>query len=103
MIRCLIVDDEPLAQEVLENYVARISGLQLVRKCEIAMQAFVVLHKVQIYLIFLDIRMPVISGLGFLKSLNQPPPVILTTAFPQHAVESYDLNVIDYLLKPISF
>ena len=103
MIRCILVDDEPLALEVLENYVERVSELQLVRKCDDALQAFEILHKEPIDLIFLDIQMPVIDGLGFLKSLKNPPAVILTTAFPQHAVESYNLNVVDFLLKPISF
>lgn len=103
MLRCLIVDDEPLAQEVIENYILRVSDLQLVKKCDDAMQAFDVLRKEKIDLIFLDIQMPVIDGLGFLKSMKNTPSVIITTAFPQHALESYDFDVVDYLLKPISF
>jgi DNA-binding LytR/AlgR family response regulator len=103
MLRCIIVDDEPLAQEVIENYISRVSELSLVRKCDDAMQAFEVLRKEKIDLIFLDIQMPVIDGLGFLKSVKHAPSVIITTAFPQHAVESYNFEVIDYLLKPISF
>lgn len=103
MIKCLIVDDEPLAQEVIENYVARIPHLLVVKKCSDAIQAFEALKKEKIDLIFLDIQMPVIDGLGFLKSVKNTPAVIITTAFPQHALESYDFDVTDYLLKPISF
>ncbi|MBK5286246.1 MAG: response regulator transcription factor [Bacteroidia bacterium] len=103
MLRCLIIDDEPLAQEVIENYILRVRDLQLVKKCDDALQAFEVLRKEKIDLIFLDIQMPVIDGLGFLKSMKITPAVIITTAFPQHALESYDFDVVDYLLKPISF
>jgi DNA-binding LytR/AlgR family response regulator len=103
MIKCLIVDDEPLAQEVIENYITRIPNLEVVKKCSDAIQAFEVMKKEKIDLIFLDIQMPVIDGLGFLKSIKNIPAVIITTAFPQHALESYDFDVTDYLLKPISF
>jgi len=102
-MRCLIVDDEPLAQEVLENYVQRVEELHLVKKCSNAMQAMQVLHKDKVDLIFLDIQMPAMDGLSFLKSLKNPPSVILTTAYPKYAVQGYDLDVVDYLLKPISF
>lgn len=104
MLKCIIVDDEPLAQEVLENYVQRIGGeLNLVKKCNNALDAFQSLHNERIDLLFLDIQMPVIDGLSFLKSLKNPPAVILTTAYPNHAIEGFDLDVVDYLLKPISF
>jgi DNA-binding LytR/AlgR family response regulator len=103
MIKCLIVDDEPLAQEVIENYITRIPNLEVVKKCSDAIQAFEVMKKEKIDLIFLDIQMPVIDGLSFLKSVKSIPSVIITTAFPQHALESYDFDVTDYLLKPISF
>ena len=103
MIKCLIVDDEPLAQEVIENYIARIPNLEVVKKCSDAIQAFEVMKKEKIDLVFLDIQMPVIDGIGFLKSVKNIPSVIITTAFPQHALESYDFDVTDYLLKPISF
>ena len=103
MLRCLIVDDEPLAQEIIENYISRVRELTLVKKCDDAMQAFEILRKEKIDLIFLDIQMPVIDGLGFLKSIKNAPGVIITTAFPQHALESYDFDVIDYLMKPVSF
>ncbi|HYV94846.1 MAG TPA: LytTR family DNA-binding domain-containing protein [Chitinophagales bacterium] len=102
-MKCLIVDDEPLAQEVLENYVQRVEELHLVKKCSNAMQAMQVLHKDKVDLIFLDIQMPAMDGLSFLKSLKNPPSVILTTAYPKYAVQGYDLDVVDYLLKPISF
>jgi len=102
-MKCLIVDDEPLAQEVIESYIARIPNLQVVKKCSDAIQAFEVMKKEKIDLIFLDIQMPVIDGLGFLKSVKNIPAVIITTAFPQHALESYDFDVTDYLLKPVSF
>lgn len=104
MLKCIIVDDEPLAQEVLENYLQRIGGeMHLVKKCSNALDAFQALHDERIDLLFLDIQMPVIDGLSFLKSLKNPPSVILTTAYPNHALEGYDLDVVDYLLKPISF
>ncbi|MBK9733345.1 MAG: response regulator transcription factor [Chitinophagaceae bacterium] len=104
MLKCIIVDDEPLAQEVLENYVQRVGGeLNLVKKCSNALDAFQSLHNEKIDLLFLDIQMPVIDGLSFLKSLKNPPAVILTTAYPNHAIEGFDLDVVDYLLKPISF
>src|SRR5262245_30442566 len=102
-MRCLIVDDEPLAQQVLQNYLTRVEELQLVKKCKNAMEAVQTLHKEKVDLIFLDIQMPVIDGLSFLKSLSNPPAVILTTAYPKYALDGYDLNVVDYLLKPISF
>lgn len=104
MLKCIIVDDEPLAQEVLENYVQRLNTeLELVKKCSNAMDAFQTLHHENIDLLFLDIQMPVIDGLSFLKSLMNPPAVILTTAYSNHALEGFDLDVVDYLLKPISF
>ena len=103
MLRCLIIDDEPLAQEVIENYISRVRELSLIKKCDDALQAFEVLRGEKIDLIFLDIQMPVIDGLGFLKSMKNTPAVVITTAFPQHALESYDFDVVDYLLKPISF
>jgi len=103
MLRCMIVDDEPLAQEVLVNYALRIGELEVVKKCSSAVEAFQWLHKEKVDLIFLDIQMPQIDGLSFLKSLSNPPAIILTTAFPKYAVEGYDLDVADYLLKPVSF
>ena len=102
MINCLIVDDEPLAQEVLENYIERFSSLCLVKKCSTAFEAFEVLHHQQIDLLFLDIKMPALNGIDFVKSLKNPPAIIFTTAFSEYAATSYDLEAIDYLLKPIT-
>lgn len=101
--KCLIIDDEPLAQNVIENYLKEFSFIELVAKCENALTALEWMKKQKIDLIFLDISMPFISGLNFIKTLQNPPAVILTTAHKEFAVESYELNVLDYLLKPISF
>lgn len=101
-LKCIIIDDEPLAQEVLERYLGNIRELELVRKCSNAMEAFEVLHTEQIDLMFLDISMPVISGIDFLRSLRKAPSVIITTAYPDYAIQGYELDVVDYLVKPIS-
>lgn len=102
-IRCLIVDDEPLAIEILQSYVERVDSLELVATCSNAIQAFDVLKKEKIDLLFLDIQMPKLTGIEFLKAMNPAPKVIFTTAYREYAVESYELNVVDYLLKPIGF
>jgi DNA-binding LytR/AlgR family response regulator len=99
----MIVDDEPLAQQVLQNYITRVPDLKLQHTCRTAMEAFELLHKEKIDLLFLDIHMPVMDGLSFLRSLKNPPSVIFTTAFPEHALEGFDLDAVDYLLKPIPF
>ncbi len=103
MIKTIIVDDEPLALKVLENYIDQLPEVELVAKCENAIEANNVLQNEDVALICLDIKMPQISGIDFLKSLKNPPMVIFTTAFPNYALESYNLDVVDYLLKPISF
>ncbi|MES2650397.1 MAG: LytTR family DNA-binding domain-containing protein [Bacteroidota bacterium] len=103
MINCLIVDDEPLAQELLEGYVNGVEQLCLIKKCSTALEAFEILHQQQIDLVFLDIKMPGISGIDLIKSLKNPPAVIFTTAFSEYAAASYELDAIDYLLKPITF
>jgi DNA-binding LytR/AlgR family response regulator len=102
-IKCLIVDDEPLALDVLESYIQRVEGLELVGRCENALQAFDVLQQQNVDLLFLDIQMPKLDGIEFLKSLQQKPKVIFTTAFRDYAMEAYELDVVDYLLKPIPF
>ncbi|GAA0722096.1 LytTR family DNA-binding domain-containing protein [Aquimarina litoralis] len=102
-IRCLVVDDEPLARDVIENFISRIDNLDLIAKCSSAHEAFNVLHKEQIDLIFLDIQMPEITGIEFLKDLSPAPTVIFTTAYKDHAIDAYNLDAIDYLLKPIEF
>lgn len=102
-IRCLIIDDEPLAQNVIENYLKNFSFIELIAKCDNAVHALEWIKKNKIDLIFLDISMPFISGIDFIKSMQNPPQVIITTAHKEFAIESYELNVLDYLLKPISF
>ncbi len=102
-IRCLIVDDEPLAIEIIESYLDRLDDMEIVAKCTNALRAFEVLQKEAVDLLFLDIQMPKLTGLDFLKTLKDPPKVILTTAYREYALEGYELDVLDYLLKPISF
>ncbi len=100
---CLIVDDEPIAQQILEQHIQKVDALALVGKCSNAIDALNVLHQEDVDILFLDIKMPSMSGLELLKSLQNPPKVILTTAFSEFGVESYEYGVTDYLLKPISF
>lgn len=102
-LKCLIVDDEPLAQRVLEKYVSELSGLELIGKCSDALEAMEVLQEKDVNLIFLDINMPRLSGINFLKTYKNPPMVVITTAYTEYALESYELNVLDYLKKPFSF
>jgi DNA-binding LytR/AlgR family response regulator len=99
-IKCLIIDDEPLAQRVLERYIQDISSLELVQKCNNALDAIDILKEQKIDLIFLDINMPKLTGLEFLRSLKDPPLVIITTAYAEFAIQGYDLDVVDYLMKP---
>ncbi len=101
MINCIIIDDEPLARKGISNFVKKIPSLTLLGEFEDPMMALPILNDQKIDLIFLDISMPKINGLEFLKSLPDPPLTIITTAFGHHALESYELNVIDYLVKPI--
>ncbi len=102
-LNCIIVDDEPLAQDVLDTYISRIDALHLAARCKNAFEAMNVLHKKKIDIMFLDIKMPTLSGLDMLKTIDHPPKVILTTAFSEFGAESYEFGVIDYLLKPIAF
>jgi DNA-binding LytR/AlgR family response regulator len=102
-VKCIIVDDEPLAQKGLEEYIKEVPFLELTAICDNAAQAFPILKNKQADLMLLDIAMPGLSGIDFLKSLSQPPAVIFTTAYPQYALQGYELDVIDYLVKPISF
>jgi DNA-binding LytR/AlgR family response regulator len=103
MLKCLIVEDEPLAADVIEDYIAKVPFLVLNGKCPDALTALDVLRNNSIDVLFLDINLPGLKGLDFLKTLKNPPAVILTTAYHRYAVESYELNVVDYLLKPIEF
>ncbi len=102
-IRCLLVDDEPLALQVIENYASRIEGLQVVGSCRSALAAHEMLQRHAVDALFLDIQMPMLTGMHFIKSLPNPPKVIFTTAFSEYAVESYEIDAVDYLIKPISF
>jgi len=99
----LIIDDEPLAHEVIMGYAKSIPFLEISGQCYLATEAFTLLQEKEIDLIFLDIHMPKLKGLDFLRSLKRPPIVILTTAYEEYALESYELNVCDYLLKPFRF
>jgi two-component system, LytTR family, response regulator len=100
---CLIVDDEPLAHKVLENYIAKLDYLSLAGNAYTAFEALNFLQTNAVDILFLDIEMPELTGLDMLKTLTQPPAVILTTAYSEFALEGYDLGVTDYLLKPIRF
>jgi len=102
-LTCLIVDDEPIARQGLEHYVQQIDFLDLKGVCKNAMQANSILKEQTIDLLFLDIEMPLLSGIDFLKTTVNPPAVIFTTAYAKYALEGYQFDVIDYLLKPISF
>jgi DNA-binding LytR/AlgR family response regulator len=102
-LRCLIVDDEPPARDILRTYLAAVPSLSLVGECVHALDAFQFLHRQEVDIVFLDIQMPQLSGVDLIKSLKNPPQVIFTTAFREYAVEGFELNAVDYLLKPFSF
>ena len=101
--KCLIIDDEPLAIGIIASYIEKIPQMEVAATCSNALEGFEVLKSKQVDLIFLDIQMPMITGIEFLKSINNPPKVIFTTAYRDYAIESYELEVVDYLLKPIPF
>jgi DNA-binding LytR/AlgR family response regulator len=103
ILKTLIIDDEPLAQNVLKKYAEDIKSIEIKGCCKDALEALEILEKQTIDLIFLDINMPKLSGIEFLKTLKIPPMVILTTAYTDYALEGYELNVLDYLVKPFSF
>ncbi|WP_338766926.1 LytTR family DNA-binding domain-containing protein [Bernardetia sp. ABR2-2B] len=104
-IKCLVVDDEPLAREGLANYVKKIPFLELIGTCESALELIEKLNSVSVDAVFLDIKMPELSGIDFLRSVSYQnrPLIVLTTAYSEYALEGYELDVIDYLVKPISF
>ncbi len=102
-IKCIIVDDEHVARDVLKHHLAKIDAVDLVASCKNALEAFTVINTQPVDLIFLDIKMPEISGLSFARSINKDVKVIFTTAYRDYAIEGFDLQAVDYLLKPISF
>ncbi|MGD2035548.1 MAG: response regulator transcription factor [Bacteroidales bacterium] len=101
--KCLIVDDEPLAIEVIASHISKIDSMEIAGTCQNAFEAFNVLKKKRVDLMFLDIHMPEIKGTQLVKGLPHPPKIIFTTAYREYALEGFELNVLDYLLKPISF
>ena len=100
---CIVVEDEPLAAEVLVDYIRQVPFLRFLAVCPDALYAAELLKKEKVDLVFLDIHLPRLKGVDFLESLTHPPPVIITSAYKDYALQGYDLNVIDYLLKPIRF
>ena len=102
MMKAIIVDDEPLALDVLETYIEQMPEIELIQRCENAFEANEALKNNEIDIMFLDIQMPQLTGIDFVRSLRNPPCVIFTTAYPDYAVEGFELDAIDYLLKPIS-
>ncbi|WP_109851633.1 LytTR family DNA-binding domain-containing protein [Aquimarina sp. AU58] len=103
MYRCLIIDDEKLARQLIENHIAKIDNFEVVFSCKSAIEAINILNSEHIDLLFLDVEMPVLLGTDFYKNLFQKPKVIFTTAYREYAVEGFELNAIDYLVKPITF
>lgn len=102
-ISCLVIDDEPLAIQVIRAHLDKIPGIEIISTFQNPVEALDMIKSIKIDLIFLDIEMPLLSGMEFLKTLQHPPKVIFTTAYRNYATESYELDVVDYLLKPISF
>ena len=102
-LKALIIDDEPLAHTVITEYAKDVPFIEIVGQCHLATEAIVVLQKQEIDLLFLDINMPKLKGLDFLRTLKNPPLVIITSAYSEYAIESFELDVCDYLLKPFRF
>jgi len=103
MINCIVADDEELAREIIERYIGRVDRLHLVAMCSNGTEVYHALKNNRVDLLFLDIQMPHLTGMELLRAIKNPPPVIMTTAYREFALEGYELNVIDYLLKPIGF
>ena len=102
-LRCLLIDDEPPALKVLASYISSINGLEIAGQCRNAIEALTVLHQKTVDVIFLDIKMPRLLGTEFLKNLSHPPKVIFVTAYREYAVDGFELDAVDYLVKPVSF
>lgn len=102
-ISCIIVDDEPIARDIIKDHLEKLPDFEIKDLCINAMEAYEALYTQQVDVMFLDIQMPRIAGTEFLRSLRNPPYVVFTTAYPQFAVEGFDLNSVDYLVKPITF
>jgi len=103
MLKYIIIDDEPLAHEIIEEFCSMLPHVQLEKNCYNAMEAMQFLNEHTVDFMFLDINMPKLRGLDFLKTLTKPPKTIVTTAYKEHAIEGFELNVVDYILKPFSF
>lgn len=101
--KCMIVDDEPLARDLIRGHIEKLENFEIVAECDNAMKALSALREKHVDLIFMDIQMPQITGIEFLKTLKHPPKVILTTAYREYALEGFELDVVDYLVKPITF
>ncbi|MCY1723364.1 response regulator transcription factor [Prolixibacteraceae bacterium Z1-6] len=101
--KCLIIDDEPLARDLMRSHIEKLENFEICAECGDAMKALQELHKHKIDLMFMDIQMPQITGVEFLKTLKNPPKVIITTAYREYALDGFELDVVDYLLKPITF
>jgi len=101
-LNCLIVDDEPISREIIEGYCTHLPYLSVVGSCDNALKAKTVLQQEKVDILFLDINMPVIDGISFLKTMKHPPKVIFTTAYKEYAIDAFDLSAVDYLLKPFS-
>ncbi len=102
-VRCLLIDDEPPALKVLQSHIEQVGGMEIVGMCSNAVEAIDLLHRKNVDVMFLDIKMPKIIGTEFLRSLSHPPKVIFVTAYRDYAVEGFELDAVDYLLKPVSF
>lgn len=102
-ISCIIVDDEPLARKGLAEYISEVDFLELIAQCESSLEAYKVINQQKIDLLFLDIQMPKMTGIDLLKTIREQPMIIFTTAYSEYALQGYELDVLDYLVKPISF
>jgi len=103
LVRCVIVDDEPLARQIIQGYLKKLPEFEIVTSCASAVEAFRKISQTPVDLMFLDINMPELSGIEFLKNIKSPPKIIMTTAYREYALEGFELDVVDYLLKPIRF